>query len=346
MPYVLTAIMLLFISYYVLKDVNLRQKILKVKGSKLLWCFLILAFIVALLNKNYIGFISTTMFLTFFIYTLFAIITLNQKLFDFIVDICCFLSIFMMIIGLIQKLILGFDFRSTAVFMNANYFGCVTEFVIILAIYRLYTNPCKKWFYISVILINIINIFLCDTMSVWLSLVVGILIFLILKKQYKIILIFLGMFLCSLLLLFIFPEILPRLSSFQRTFEIRVKIWTIGINAIKEHPLFGQGMLTYKMLYPILNSYKTLHTHSLYLDPIVCFGFVGVSIFLAYCIKWFKVIITTFKTYINNNVNILLISLTVVILIHGITDYTIYWIQTGMFAFLIYSSVGFLKKQN
>lgn len=338
--------MLLFISYYVLKSKDIRNDILKIKGNKLLWIFLILAFLVALLNKNYIGFFATTMFLTFFVYTLFAITTLNQKLFDFIIDICCFLSFFMTLIAFIQKLILGFDFRSTAVFMNANYFGCITEFIIILAIYRLYTNPNKKLFYIFTIAINIVNIFLCDTMSVWLSLVGGILIILILKKQYKIIFTFLGIFALGILLLFVFPEILPRLASFQRTFEIRVKIWTIGVNAIKEHPILGQGMLTYKMLYPVLNSYKTLHTHSLYLDPIVCFGFVGVSIFLIYCIKWFKVVINTLKTYVNNNVNILLIGLTATILIHGITDYTIYWIQTGMFAFLIYSAVGFFKKQN
>lgn len=108
------------------------------------------------------------------------------------------------------------------------------------------------------------------------------LVFLIINKNYRI---------CSLIgllciiggIYFIFnPEQFPRIEKLVDNFTVRTKIWHAAIEGIKAHPLFGQGPMTYMMIFKQYGGHVTQHAHSVYLDPILSFGVVGVATLVPY----------------------------------------------------------------
>ena len=81
----------------------------------------------------------------------------------------------------------------------------------------------------------------------------------------------------------------------------------------------------------ILNKYNghlTQHAHSVYLDPLLSFGIIGLACLVPYvydnCKRLYKV--KEHYSYIA-----LVMGFIGVLLIHGILDYTIFWIHTDVY---------------
>ena len=76
------------------------------------------------------------------------------------------------------------------------------------------------------------------------------------------------------------------------------------------------------------NGHLTQHAHSVYLDPLLSFGIIGLACLVPYiydnCKRLYKV--KEHYSYIA-----LVMGFIGVLLIHGILDYTIFWIHTGLF---------------
>ena len=82
----------------------------------------------------------------------------------------------------------------------------------------------------------------------------------------------------------------------------------------------------------------TQHAHSVYLDPILSFGFVGIIPAIIYMVDNCKRLINLAKRKLNRTYVALVISCITVILLHGTLDYTIFWLHTGLFFIFIASS--------
>ena len=93
----------------------------------------------------------------------------------------------------------------------------------------------------------------------------------------------------------------------------------------------GTGSFGKKFTEMILNKYNghlTQHAHSVYLDPLLSFGIIGLACLVPYiydnCKRLYKV--KEHYSYIA-----LVMGFIGVLLIHCILDYTIFWIHTGLF---------------
>ena len=65
-------------------------------------------------------------------------------------------------------------------------------------------------------------------------------------------------------------------ATIFQDFSKRSNIWETAVKGIQAHPLLGKGPLTYFHIYKQYHGHPTQHAHSIYLDPILSHGIIGV----------------------------------------------------------------------
>ncbi|MCD7808463.1 MAG: O-antigen ligase family protein, partial [Erysipelotrichaceae bacterium] len=290
---------------------------------------------------------------------LFYRVYITNELFDFITDLLVVLSVFAAFYGLIEYIgilnnyeinqfeVIIFNSpqdRVNSVFFNANYYAMMIEFFVCLIFYKILKLK-DPWhhlnyliYYIFATILNLFLLVLTACRTAWPALAVGIIVMLILDRHYKTCsAIFAGVIaLCGY---FVFnPEKFPRFDNIIAYFKTREKIWSTAIANIKTHPLFGEGPMTYMHIYEQYNGHPTQHAHSVYLDPLLCFGVVGLATIAPYVISMLKGIYRLFSRKQDLELFALIIAYIVIVLIHGTMDYTIFFVQTVFLFLLICSS--------
>ena len=140
------------------------------------------------------------------------------------------------------------------------------------------------------------------------------------------------------------PDLFPRIDNVGPYFSRRLRIFDVAIQNIKKHPLFGEGPLTY---YHVHLNYtkpiKTQHAHNFILDPLMNYGIVGVSLIVPFFIERMK----SFKRLaINSLEKPLIVALVITVIIHGLLDFTVYFVPTGFFFFMVLLSSEYeIKKE-
>ena len=356
-PFYICVPFLLVVTIYLLYTKKIINAYKTTPKSKYLLIFMAISLIVSLIYQNWIGvgclaliFIAVSLMLYYRQY-------INQDTFEFILDLLIALSVLWAIYGLYEQTQilqrLGYDHftlkvfsrrenRLNSVFFNANYYAMMIEFIIMMIGYKIFgTKDLKKQaYYFVVALINFFLLYMTGCRTALIATAGAMLVFLIVNKNFRIcLLIALACVLCGIYFIFN-PEQFPRIERIFDNFAVRMKIWRAAITGIKAHPLFGQGPMTYMMIFEKYHGHVTQHAHSVYLDPILSFGVIGISVLVPYVIDNFKRLIKVYKKRLNIRYVDLVISCITVILLHGTLDYTIFWVHTGILFLLLSSSFG------
>ena len=359
-PFYICVPFLLLETLYLLYTKKIINAFKSTPKSKYLIIFMILTLVISLIYRNWIGVGCVVLIFIFISLMLYYRKYINEEVFELILDMLIALSILWAIYGLYEQLQilnrLGYDHftlkvfsrrenRLNSVFFNANYYAMMIEFIIMMIGYKIFgTKELKKQvYYFITACINFFLLYMTGCRTAFIATAVAMLVFLIINKNYWI---------CSLIgmacivigiFFIIHPEQFPRIEKLIDNFTVRTKIWHAAIEGIKAHPLFGQGPMTYMMIFKQYAGHNTQHAHSIYLDPILSFGVIGVTTLIPYildnCNRLFKV----YKQKINLRYVALVISCIVVILLHGTLDYTIFWVHTGMLFLMIASSFEMFK---
>ena len=93
------------------------------------------------------------------------------------------------------------------------------------------------------------------------------------------------------------------------------------------------------------NGHNTQHAHNIFLDPPLSFGIVGILMILPYFISCIKRTYITYKLHKNDTLVALIIGLIVMTYIHGLLDYTIFFIQTSFTLFMVISSFDIYREE-
>lgn len=96
--------------------------------------------------------------------------------------------------------------------------------------------------------------------------------------------------------------------------------------------------MTYFHIYKQYGGHPTQHAHNVILDPILSHGVIGVLIMGVYFGSNLKEIYRLFVRRIDLRLCSLIVACILTVLIHGMLDYTVYWVQTGLLFLLILSS--------
>lgn len=234
--------------------------------------------------------------------------------------------------------------RISAMFSHPNYFGTVAGTVIIICAYKVFSQGHKWFCYIAIM--NVISIYLSKSMFAWVEVFIGITVLLLLLKKPLLLAVWLfGAALCGYLIFVLDINVIPRLSDIAETTKLHQGIWELAVEQIKRSPFIGHGFMSY--LYVFKNYYHyhpMVHAHSLYLDMMLNFGLMGILPAMWYLIKFYRTVFRACFKAKNYLIATLVLSVTAAALVHGITDLTLFWIQTLPLFLIILAGMGVYDK--
>jgi O-antigen ligase len=343
-PFYVSMLVVIGIALMTMINCKKRVRAFEAPYTKFLFAFLIVTFFVAAIYNNYIGMAYSILIYAVVSCALYIRSVMTRAVFNEAMDLICVGSIISLFVALYQKastLSTAPDYRPVSVFTNANYYGMIIEFVVIIALYRIFTNTELSAFYFAVIGLNFIGLYLTASFSSFMAMFAAVTVMLVLKKKNRIALMFILSVVGFIGLVAVFPQLLPRGSqAIDRTLAQRLSIWTASVKGIEQHLFFGRGAMAYQMIYEQFSGYKTYHCHNLVLDILLNFGIVGFTCIGIYIGVQMRLLFLRVRNNICMDMNILMAAASVAIFVHGLTDVTILWIQTGALFALIYSSTG------
>lgn len=323
---------------------GVRKSITSMRGWKFYWSFVILTAFTSLFFSNVDGLGKACLFGFVGIYIGFYKQNIDSNTFKKITGLFIGLSITMALVGLFQYITIcdrlniawyTFDIqekpqdRVFSVYMNANLYATICEYIILLCLYRYVKtkNIKSRIYYVFVALLNLVMIYLTGCRTAFIPFVVVVPVFFWLyKKKDLFYLALIGE--CTLLvLILIFPDILPRMDNFS-TFISRQKIWNGAFEMIKDNWLFGRGSSTYGLLYKIYNSHPAPHCHNIFIDLFCSYGVVGAGLLFGYIKK-------NIKRYLKSG---LVIGSILIAIIHGLLDCTLAYPMTFLLFMIFINS--------
>jgi len=354
LPYLISGIILISLAIYIILNNHTRHLIFDHVGSKAFIPFFIYSFIIAVIYQNWLGLVVSFGIALAFILGLYLRSVMTGRLFEKVLTIICVLSLMGTVYALVEKYIfpnlhIGKDVdRASAMFYYPNYFGTIISTVIIICAYKVLTRQGKKWFYYIIAFMNVISLYLCESMFAWVEIFLGVAVLLFLLKMHRLLAIwFLLATLASFIILVLNVDFIPRLYQAEVTTEIRLQIWNFALEQIKKTPLFGHGFMSY--MYTDTKQHLGFlvpHSHSIALELLMDFGVVGSILFLWYFVQYYR---TLLKTYLNEKktwITSLVFAISAAAFVHGLVDLTLMWIQTLPLFLFILSGLGAYEKNN
>ncbi len=367
LPFYITLIVHAIELIILLKRGELVEAYKNTKASYFILFFCALLAIVSLFYQNYLGILVTVGILMLGSFAVYYRQHISAESFEFFMDTTLILSLVAALVAIIQYFIIlhrfnidGFELiifntpknRVDSFYFNANYYAMMIEFWVGIAFYKIlrltqeeHVNFKKIGGYCIIILINLFTLVLSGCRTAWPAMLAGLAIMLLFAHFYKLFGLIAAGGMASAGFLFTHKSYIPRASNITKYLGVRQKIWRAAIASIKDHPLFGEGPLTYMHIWKQYNGHNTQHAHNIFLDPPLSFGIVGILMILPYLISCIKRTYITYKLHKNDTLVALIIGLIVMTYIHGLLDYTIFFIQTSFTLFMVISSFDIYREE-
>lgn len=312
--------------------------------------FSIFSFIISWINNNVYGVGCSVLAFLVLAMGIYVQRFGNQRIFDFLLRFFVFMSIFCAIYGLFEYKhilanhgiqgfpILAFDKpqdRINSTFFNANYYAMMIEFICTICVYLFLQEKrvsCQIY-YVLVGVLNLFMLYLTACRTAWFGLLVAI-VFVVFAQSKKIYRYLMSFFLVGAGgMLYLKPTVIPRIEVFGKYFLKRKKIWIASVEEIAQHPFIGKGPLTYNLIYSKHpGATKQIHAHSIYLDPLLSYGLVGCLLFLPYLVMHIQYWLKTKQN------RVIMLAFTLIVLIHGLLDLTIFFVSTAMIYLIVLGS--------
>ncbi len=335
LPFVLSALIAGFVAVRALVLSIVRKDALKSVDGKLILAFFAVNLLSPILHKNYLGvacFFGATLILIFAVY---AKRHMTGELFLKISDAMSLMSICTALVAVVQRYTL-YE-RAPSVFFNPNYYGAVITFVVLMCVYRFITGEGSRIFLAVTVCANLVGLLMADCQSAFFSIALGVWLLLLLTKKYKLFIAVTVLGIVGVVCLPYLTFIMPRITNAAENISIRAGIWNAGLNGFLEVPLFGRGMMGYLQIYKEYGSQYNFHCHNLIIDLLLSFGVVG-----AIPLVWF--VVKNLVSFKGKKYSPLILALVGAVLLHGLVDVTVAWIQTGIILAFFLSCVSVKKE--
>lgn len=354
LPYILTAIVIAFLTIYVVMNERTRHLIFVHKGSKILVLFFAYSLLIPFYYKNWIGLIIGLGVIIALILGLYFRSIMTSQLFENALTLICYLSLISTSCAISEKYLIPLlnknysARRISAMFLHPNYFGTIVSIVIIICAYKELTRQGKRWIYYLIASVNVISLYLCQSMFAWVDVFLGIAVLLIILKKHRLLAVwFLLATVAAFTILILNINIIPRLSDAEVTTRLRVEIWDLAIEQIKKSPMIGHGFLSFSFLNKRYYLERIIpHAHSIYLELFLNFGIVGIILLLWYFINYYISVIKTCFQEKKVLITSLILAITATVLLHGAIDVTILWIQNFPLFLILLAGFGAYEKSN
>lgn len=226
--------------------------------------------------------------------------------------------------------------RAEATFFNANYYGLYCLFILAMIYYLWLKVNIRKMriLYLGIALLNLIAMVLTASRWLWPTLLVSLATFILILNLKWLVYVLVGGFL-GLLTVVIRPQLLPRAESIAYAFRDRIGLWTTGIKLFQWHPWLGTGPMTFMSYYYLITDEGNMHAHNLSIDILANYGLIGTAILLWAIYDSVKSYLPLLKDHALRLEVAHLITIVMIIAMHGVMDVAILWLQTGYLALML-----------
>ena len=229
--------------------------------------------------------------------------------------------------------------RAMSTLFNANYYGLFCIFALLVGAYlfvKAGTKKAKVWYGLSMVL-NVVGILLTASRMALPALVVGTITFVFFINR-RLVLWLGGIGLAGACLVFFFPELLARFTSasFSHSLEEREMIWRAAWGIFTDYPLTGRGPMSYFSFFYLYGGKGQPHAHQIFLEFLSSYGLYGTAIYLIGTVRYFRERVALwFKPEVQAEIG-LVTAMIVTVLVHGLSDVAVMWLQTGyIFLFIV-----------
>ena len=266
------------------------------------------------------------------VYLLYLSSVMTLRFFSNLMDELLAVSVAAMLYGLFCKwqgiLELG---RVASIFENPNYYGCALEFFVLIAACQ-YCRKSKP-VYLVLLAMNVLCNIMCDSRTAWVAMLASVAVFAFLRIRKFWLLCAAG---GAAALLFFVLQFVPgvgarlTLEAIGRSLGNRMIYWGNAWDWIKQSPLFGYGVLGYRMLSQLHGERVLVHAHNLYLNMVLDIGAVGTLGFLWLAVGTLSPVVRRKRSPRYECADYLVIASIAAILVHGITDLTTLGVSTAL----------------
>lgn len=340
--------MLIFITVYLIRQRRLNIILNSVKGSHYLAAFCILTLIVSLANGNRQGALLAFALAGFFLTVLFLRSVMTRRLFDAILTTGIYASLISFIVIFIQRIAAPDQesYRASSTFMNANFYAAGTEFIILFCVYQLTQAETRhRGIRIAALVWNLGGLYLCDCRMALFALIIAVPVLLLLRCRLKALAVVLGTVVLLFLAVRLVPGLFPRLCDTAGDLSLRLMIWRTALLGILRHPLWGQGGGTYLRIYAAYGGPVAMHAHNLLLDPLLNFGIIGTALLAGYLRLNIRSIRRMLVLRQDRPRFQLVAAILVAVIVHGMTDITVFSAQTGLLLAIVLATAGIMEKK-
>ena len=328
---------------WVLFHAERRREALRERSSRYVLTVVIVTCFIGAVHHNLIGILYSLLMAALLLSALYLRSGMTLPLFERMMDAACACGAASAAVGVLQKLYWlpqDASYRPVSLFTNANYFAAMMEFLLLIAMYRLFSRPQRKGLPVLALLSALAGLYCAASLSAVFAAGVAAAVMLLVKQRLRLLAGLSAAAVAAVLLVLAFPALFPRTLAAGESWEARFSIWHTAVKGILAHPLFGEGAAAYRQVYPRYFGYETYHAHNLLLDMLLNFGFIGTAALGAYFFLQLRVLLLRFRSRMCEDSNVLLLAALVAVLVHGLTDVTIFWVQTGWLFALLFTSTG------
>lgn len=356
LPFVLSMLACAAVTAYILLGKERRAGCLKGLANIIMYVFVGLTAFVGYIYDNYIGILCSCFFFCAIIIMNFAATVASKQFFIRLLQTVTRMGVVLSFATFTEKAVLALldtSYRCSAYCANPNYLAELLVVSVLSCAYLEITRSSRAVYCYPVAIINCIAIFLTGSMFAWIALLVGIAMLLLLTRHHIILSVMIIIFIAAMLTVMSQPDIFPRLNEASATTINRFKIWQFAIEHVKDHPLFGQGFLSYRMVSrDVLGAYTGWHCHNIIIESLLSFGIIGTSLAVMYFWLIFRRLGKAHEALADKQAaSCFVISLLAAVLVHSMVDLTFMWTQTALLgAIIIGSELGadlkVIKKQH
>lgn len=234
------------------------------------------------------------------------------------------------VVALLEKLLQSG--RVSATFYNPNYYGYVCELLLVAGVYAWFQDRSWRWFHAAGVVVNVVGVFLAGCYFAWLAAYVGIVVLLFCQRRTRVAYVLVGVAVLYGTLALFFPQIIPVTHDVVQNIECRVLIWKKACRYAWQHPLLGNGMLTFFFISPGMPRAFRAHAHNLVLDMFLNYGVAGAALLLVFSVFWIIRLLRNRRTHPSCCMALGICAAT---LVHGLIDVPLVGFQSTAFFFLL-----------
>lgn len=340
--FAITAVVFLGVGVFILCNKFNRKQVFVHPGSKFIPVFSAAALLMALIAGNWFGAAAAVGFFIIVAITLWVRGVMRRGVFERALSYCCVVSSFLAPLAFVQmKFFPPEDERAVLWFFNSNFMAYMCLIAFGISAYKLLNGKGHLWIYAVSLLANIVSMYYCGSIFIWVDCFVVTAMLLVLFKKWPAVAILLGLLAVGAIALYFSPELMPRWYAVNDSSNSRFSIWRAAVQEIKKSPFIGKGFLAFNHInsnYP--EAFAAPHTHNMLLELLLDFGILGSALLIPFFVFYFKNLKRCFEYSVNRNTTNLILALVVATAVHGFIDIVFIWIQTGGLLGLMLAGLG------